>query len=359
MSVRLHHCHGLALMILAVSLLGLGAEEPAPSRPTPIIFSAPQSDTVSSNLNQIGTRRSPLTDLESGLKKPFEIFESGRSSSGVRPASRDMRYVPPAPVLNNKKLKDLLDKRAEEMYLRSEDVETALTRDDLLKSDEDALDPSGKRLKTPLDRYYDRIDRMKLAPTNQTTRSLEFFGDKTGLEEKDSLKPKLSGGLFDNELSASARALGQMSNSSSGGGLLSSENPKPRSFGDIFGLGPVETSQPTARVRESRLDEFKRMLDGPGYGSRNDFNATPPPSASTSYQPPKPLVGVSSPIFSATPPVVPGGSHASTPGFVGSIGMPAGVPDYALGASSLTPATPAKQAKPLPPPTFNVPRRRF
>lgn len=358
MNARLQHYLGLAVAVIAASRLGLWAAEAPRSGATPIIFSAPQSDTVSSNLNQIGTRSSPLLDLESGLTKPFEIFDS-RSSGSQRPVSKDMRYVPPAPVLNNKKLKDLLDKRAEEMYLTREDNETALTREDLLKSDDDPLDSSGKRLKTPLDRYYDRIDRMKLAPTNQTTRGLELFGDKPASDPRDELKPKSFGGLFDNELSPNTRSLGQKTNGSSGGALLVSEKDKPRSFGDLFGLGPVETSKSGTQVRESRLDEFKRLIDGPGFGSRSSFDVAPPSSAGSSFQAPKPVVGIPSPVLPATPQPVSGGAYANKPGFAGTIGTPTGVPDYALGTPSLTPAAPIQQPKPLPPPTFNVPRRRF
>ncbi|MFO1513634.1 MAG: hypothetical protein U1F83_12065 [Verrucomicrobiota bacterium] len=358
MNARLQHYLVLAVVVSVASLTGARAEEPARSAATPIIFSAPRSDTVSSNLNQIGAKSSPLLDLESGLTKPFEIFDT-KSSRSLRPASKDMRYVPPAPVLSNKKLKDLLDKRAEEMYLTREDNETALTREDLLKSDEDPLDPSGKRLKTPLDRYYDRIDRMKLGPTNQTPQGLELFGNKTGPDDKDELKSKPYGGLFASELSPTARSLERMSNGSSGGGFLSSEKAKDRSFGDIFGLGPVESSKSVTGTRESRLDEFKRLLDGPGYGSRGDFNVTPPAAASSSLQAPKPVGGVPSPVFSATPPPLAGGGHANSPGFAGTVGTPVGVPDFAVGTPSLTPTAPVQKPKPLPPPTFNVPRRRF
>ena len=53
-------------------------EEPARQRGAPIIFSEPKSDTVSTNLNQLDLKASPFKDLESDLKKPFQIFDSGR-----------------------------------------------------------------------------------------------------------------------------------------------------------------------------------------------------------------------------------------------------------------------------------------
>ena len=366
MSVRVHQHLGLAFALIATCLPGLAADESSPKRSTPVIFSAPRSDTVSSNLNRIGPRSSPLTDLESGLKKPFEIFDSKSSQGEFRSPMNYTPQLPPAPVLNNKKLKDLLDKRAEDRYLLQEDGKTALDQDNPFNSGEDPFNTFGKRPKTSLDRYYDRVEQSRSALTNQTrtTPSLDLFGEKLEKDEKDENKSRLAGGLFGDELSPTARAFGQMSNSlSTTGGWLNPSKSKAGSFGDLFGLGPVEPTQTAdKKQREKRLDEFKRLLDGPGYGARNDFNVNPPSSANTpyQYQPAKPTVGVPSPIFSSASPSAPGASLAGTPSFTGVPGTPNGVRDFAVGSPSLTP-TPA-----LPPvstapavPAFNVPRRRF
>lgn len=363
MTVRLHHHLGLALILLATAPLGLRAEEKPRSRPTPIIFSAPQSDTVSSNLNQISTKTSPLTDLESGLKKPFEVFESGRSSTTYRPASRDMPYVPPPPVLKNKKLKDLLEKEAEDAYLRTEE-EAALSRDESWKSEEDPLAPSGPRSKSPLDLYYDRIERNRSGQTNQGgSPALAWFGDKPELEAKDDGKPRAIGGLFDIEMSASARTMNQMTNRDSGDGRLTSERLKTRSFGEIFGLGPVEPATTTGRTKDSRLDDFKRLLDGPGYGSSTDFNVAPPPSSVVAPSPAtQPVLGVVPPPSYATSPTPGFGtpSVANASSLAGAVGTPLGLPEHSVGTPSLTPTPSVQPTTPKPPPpTFNIPRRRF
>jgi len=357
MSVRIHPYPVLAMIFLAVGWLDVQAVEPAPESPE---TSPPQADTASTNLNQIGMKRSPLSDLESRLKKPFESFDRGSSSEDLSPASTGRRYVPPAPVLSNKKLKDLLEKRAEAMYLLPDDKDSTFRRDALLPADEGALDPTGRLPKSELDRYYDRIDRQKLGTTNQSTRNLDLFGRKTDPEDKDDVKTKPSGGLFGGEPAISARAFGQLTNSNSGGGFLSSEPSGPRSFGEIFGLGPAETSRPKDRARDTRLEEFKRMLDGPGFGSRNEFNVAPPPSASTPSQVSKPVLGVPGSSFSVAPQLGAGSALGDSSGFAGAIGTPVGVPDYAKGTPSLTPTPPLQKATPRPPPpTFNVPRRSF
>jgi hypothetical protein len=358
MICRSLHRPSLTLILVLTGCFSLCADDSATRRSTPIIFSTPRTDTVSSNLNQIGTsgtKRSPLTDLESGLKKPFEIFDSARPSTDF---STPRRYTPPAPVLNNQKLKDLLDKKAEQMYLSPDDNPSGLADDDPLKSSEDALDPATRRPKTQLDRYYDRIDQMKLAPTNQPSHALGLFGEPS--EPGDNPGDFRTKGLFANEIGVTTRPMGVISNSNFSGGLDSAERTKPRSFGELFGLGPVESPQTTTRVKDSRLDDFKRLLDGPGYGSRSGFNVAPPPSASPTFQTPKPVVGVPSPNVSAVPASGASRSFEETAGFSGIAGTPKGLPDYALGTPSLTPTPPVQQAPAmLPPPTFNVPRRRF
>ena len=199
---------------------------------------------------------------------------------------------------------------------------------------------------------------MRIGPTNQASRSLDIFGEKNDLDEKNDPKSRRSGGLFDNELSAKARVLGGVSNNISAGGRLASDKLKTRSFDDLFELGPVAPAQSsTARAKESRVDAFKRLIEGPGYGARNEFNATPPPSSMSGYQPP-PSVVAPSPTFSNPRPA--GGTFANTPGFSGSVGVPLGVPEYAASSPSLTPTPPVQQSTTKPPvPVFKIPRSRF
>ena len=358
MSYRSSYCFGVTLGLLAVTQPAFPADNVPKGRPTPIIFSAPKSDTVSSNLNQMGTKSSSLLDLESGLTKPFEILDAGRSSGGFQPPNRFAPPAPSVPSINQKKLKDVLDKRAEESYLLSEENASELSKDELMGPDRDAVDPVTGRPKTSLDRYYDRIDRVRAGATNQTTHSLDLFGEND-LDEKDGTsKPRKSGGLFDYELSANARVLGQMTNNISEGGRLSSERLKQRSFGEPFELGPVEPSPALVRAKETRMDAFKKLLDGPGYGARNGFNVAPPSASSTGYEVPKSIVTApASSLSVGSQPL--GGSTA--PGFSGAVGVPVGVPEYAVSAPSLT-TTPTVQqpaAQKAIVPKFEVPRRRF
>jgi hypothetical protein len=360
MKARFAYYPGFALAWLMAAPLALAADEAPKGRPTPIIFSAPKSATLSSNLNQMGTKSSSLRDLESGLTKPFEILESGRSSGGFQPPNRFAQPPPSAPSVNNKKLKDVLDKRAEDSYLLSEESESDSAKDGLIGSDRDSIDSVTGRPKTSLDVYYDRIERWRGGATNQPSHSLDLFGQSDANEKEGGLKQKRPGGLFDYELSANARVLSQMTNNVSEGGRLSSEKLKPRGFGDPFELGAVETPQTSARTKETRLDEFKKLLDGPGYGARSGFNVTPPMSSGGAYPSPKPIVTApSSSLSVGSQP--PGGSLSTPAGFSGSVGVPVGIPEYAASVPSLT-TTPTIQVPPAQKsltPKFEIPRRRF
>lgn len=355
MSFRSRYYSGLTLALLAAGRLLSQADDATKGRSTPIIFSSPRSDTVSSNLNQMGSKSSSLRDLESGLKKPFEIFDNGRSG-GVQLPNQFTPSTPPPPTMN-RKMKDALDKRAEESYLLSEDDESQFG---VLSPDRDTVDPITGKPKTSLDRYYDRIDRSRTGPTNQISRSLDLLAERDSSNANGDSKLRTSSSLFDSELAPNGYVSSRMSNSISDGGRLFSERSKPRNYGNAFELGPVERAQ--QRSRETRMDEFKRLLDGPGSGSRDGFSATPPPSSSTAYQLPKPTIAAPSASGSiGSQPA--GGSYATTPGYSGSVGVPSGVREYAPSSPAVTAVPSVQQQQPPaqqpPVPSFKLPRGRF
>lgn len=364
MRIRAHHCLILALAMLIQHGSKARAEDgraenAARGKPTPIIFSAPKSDTVSSNLNQLGGRTSPLTDLESSLKRPFQIFESERPGNRAAPLTR---FVPPAsaPVLKNRRTKDLLEKRAEDRYLFREDDELDSPKGDLPGLDDGPLAVSGKRTKTPLDRYYDNIDRLRLGQTNRPVRSLDLFAEKSAPTAQQDPKLRNPGGWFDREFSASTQPEEKPGLSVFSDSRFEPDRPKPQSFGSFYRSDPVVPDRKTTRAMDTRLEEFKRLIDGAGYGTRNDFNALPPtPSAGSVDSSPSPGIAVPQPLFSNSPQPV-GGGRVSTPGFSGAIGVPVGVPDLSASSPSLTPTPPLQQTVPKPPvPKFSVPRGRF
>lgn len=340
----------LAVSLAALAPLISPGEEPERRTATPIIFSAPQSDTVSSNLNEISLKTSPLRNLESDLKKPFEVFQSGNAGTFRAPIKLS---APPAPVLNSRKLKELMDKRAEDLYLSSDPT----TTDDLTKS-EDETDPFKKKIKSPLESYYDRMDRQAAAATNQTPHSDDLL---SGVKDERDSADNLGLGRLRNPLESPNLPNAQNLRSLTGSDRTSSsysDSLKPRAFGDIFGLSSTDSSDRFTKSKETRLDNFKRLLDGPTAAPRTDFNAPLPVAGAApklspgGYTPPTPAWATPQPTSRTD-------TFDKRAGLVGTLSKPQGLPEFAASSPSLSTPPPLQPAKPLPPPTFKVPKREF
>lgn len=337
----------IALLLLGNGLM-LRAETPPRSRGTAIIFSAPKSDTISSNLNELRTPASPFRELESNLKKPFDLFDSGKPSGNHYPALRTMPTPPPE--VKKKSFKDVLNERAEEMFLEPK-LHLGETDDDLYKTDDNLLDPYGRKPKNSMDRYYDRVDR---ALTNRPANSA--LGN-TGLDARDPLSRNNL-----NPLASPADI--NLPRRSTDNGLRPLNTPE-NIFSDRLARDQndrLPASQPNSPFsnyrdqKETRLETFKRLLEpnssrpnNPGqsyiYGSTPARTTTSPASnPEYGYKP----AGATAPAAN---------SFSKSAGLIGVPASPQGVPDYA--ASSLnTVRPPPSSPKPVPS-TFNIPKRRF
>lgn len=346
----------VALLILGSGLL-LRAETPPRSRGTPIIFSAPKSDAISSNLNELRTPASPFLEMESNLKKPFDLFDSGKPSGSHYPALRTLS-PPPQPDVKRKSYKDTLNERAEEMFLEPK-LHQGETDDDLYKFDDGALDPYGRKSKSSLDRYYERVDR---AMTNRPARP--DLGNP-GLDSRDPLNrnnlnpfaapadPDITRRSTDNKLRPFATPNNAL-------------NPSPENiFGERSDQAdrnlanrPSSSFSNSREPKETRLENFKRLLEGPGQSR----SGSPIQSGNYAITPARSTAAPAStgsghngykPANSTTP----ANSFSKSAGLVGTPASPLGIPDYA--ASSVNSAVPPQSTKPAPPSTFNIPKRRF
>ncbi len=354
MKLRFRNYAGLAAIFLAGGLALAHTEEPARQRGTPIIFSEPKSDTVSSNLNQLDSKTSPFKGLESDLKKPFEIFDSRRSIGNFRPPSS--LIAPSAAPASNRRIKELIDKRAEMMLLGADSGDPDWVGDDPFKTLEDTLDASGRKPKTPLDRYYNRLDRERAAFTNEV-RNTDLFGNNKDADGKDQLGgsflDKFSGG----DRKASGSSVSRLSTNATANSSFFADPRKPKSFDDLLGGHPNNLAERNFGIKETRLDEFKRLLDRPAYAPSTNL-----------YSPSLPLVGavvrpapVSSwPAWSSSS--VTANPRESFTGRVGLVGAPPelqNLPSFAVTTPSLNPM-PAPVTQPKPPTsTFSLPKRQF
>ena len=180
--------------------------------------------------------------------------------------------------------------------------------------------PPVRKLKTPLDRYYDQLDRERLPVTNQVSKT-DLFGNQLHPEGEDSGRRSFSEHPFDSERKASERSLGRLSNNASKRGGFSSENPKPKSFDDLVELQQVkDLSDRNSEIKESRLDDYKRLLGGSSYAPRNNDHYDYSPSLPAFGTAPRAATPSPSPAWSL--PSAPAASRDSFTSRAGLVGAP-------------------------------------
>jgi len=345
------------LGFLALLIFSGGAELFAQPSDRPrgnaIIFSAPKSDTVASNLNELRPANSPFREMESSLKKPFELFEPGKNSA---PTTRGMP-MPRQPELKRKTEKEMLNQRAEEMFLEP-GLHPGETDDDLFKAGETLADPLGRKPKTALDRYYDRMDR---AATNRASGPDSLGGARdarNGLEASIE-NPFNENGNWDRQRSPFGNRLGAFSpqKDNSRNGFFGDNERSSGNSADLNSIRKPEVDYGGfQQPKVDRLEAFKQLLGGSSAprtpaprGSYNYNYGTPPPAAAIG----QPTAGGD--YSSATKPLDPRTDFTKSAGLIGAPSKPQGLPDYTAGSVS----TPNTAPKPIQVPTFNIPKRRF
>jgi len=344
---------GLVTLLILSGVSLLSAQSSDRPRGNAIIFSGPKSDVVSSNLNELRAPTSPFREMESSLKKPFELFEPSKPGQGSYPA---LRTPAPAPELKRKSQKELLNQRAEEMFLEP-GLHPGETDDDLFKSSDESADPYARKPKTTLDRYYDRMDR---AITNRPAVAEPLGGNR---DSQNLLNPNNSNPFADKTTPDSRRnpAENRFRPFATPNDLKRDSLIGERNFGtqsDSSSFNKSDSYFPSYRQEKAdRLDTFKQLLEGPSAARPNNplqsGNYSTTPARSSAAAPalnsfnPKPASGN------------PANSFTKSAGLVGAPGKPQGVPDYTASSKSLHADPTTQPAKPQATPTFNIPKRRF
>jgi hypothetical protein len=351
----------VATVLVLVIATGAHAQERSRDRGAPIIFSSPKKDTISTNLHEVNVKQTPFKNLEAEIRKPFEIFDSGPAQPKFRPPQR----INNAPPMNKSNLKAIMEKSVEEQFLIGNQSGQE-DPNDPFKSPESSLDPLRHKPKTALDRYYDRLEREQAGRTNSNSAT-DLFGrnKERSLEEKNSLEAGQSGYTSGPEHNMYSRANHQTSNNAATDNGFSRTGKKPDSVRSLDG----SVSDPFDRAatqRETRMENFKKLLDGPTYNHPQNNNSFQKFSTYGSTEPsvqrptqltPPPTWSSAKPT--AAPPQNPGSSFSKSAGIVGGAARPAGLQDYAssAGASLSTPIAPIQQPK-MKPSAFNPPTRR-
>ena len=321
-----------------------------------IVFSGTVTDSTSTNLT-LNNSKAGLKSLEDDIKKPFDLFDRGNSLPDFRPLPV---VRPPQMIEKTKRSQELLQRKEDSFFDIGNEEDKAKAEDPY------SIDPEKRKLRSPLERYYERLDRERGGVTNQL-KGREMFGDKKQKdEEQDVLSALFGKGRAGDDPQIAARTGRRMSNNPVAGSLFSTETVKPRTVDDLLGgLTPEAIEQDKAR--ESRLDAFKKLIGVESF--------TPPNSqTSSSLLPitksaPPPALGLQArpaTTYSVSPPAsyLQGITSPSTPspGLSGNSTKSYGSwqDAQAYGNTPSLMPTPFQQPRPkTPPPSFSLPQRKF
>lgn len=336
MTFRLSSFGILPALILGVSLLftcnGQAGEK---QRGRSIEFSDRRTDEVTTNLNQMGSRKDGLRQLEDDLGKPFQTFNPKSSLDGMfTPPMRP----PSSPAIPSKRAKELMERQKNWIFMTPEDLTDAPTEEDIFKLREYDKDGQEKKKSSALERFMEK-QQAERKGTRKKTDSKEDDLEMT-LKEKgkksENDDPSMPEGLRDSE-----QNLKKLFDSDAISRSLSPIAPA-NSFADVFGLGsPSSTPTPT---ENPNIAKYRQLLDSHAPPSPTDpFSSIPGAS---------PIAPVDS--FSPRH-----DSFAPTPA-LGSIALPTaqGLPDFKSFSQVPPPRVDPPRIAP-PAPTFTVPQRKF
>jgi hypothetical protein len=364
---------------LIIAFSSIAAEEAPPaSQGTKIIFSAPKSDTVSSNLSELRNPVLPFQKLESGLKKPFEVFDPvGRGD--VRPARAP---IPTPQTLPKRTIKEQMNDRAEEMFLNPESFENSKDDKELFGLTEEDVDPYKTKPRNALDRYQDRMERDRPGLTNNSSRTTDLFSEqKDALDRNDSLRFGLKPL---NPVEETTPTGSQPPRRDAFASTTDQEwNTAGRTLPRAFDSGPSRNpdsfqNRPRSNPTETRREGFQRLLQDPSYAHSGARAGGANPHASA-YNPnlnPYQTTPASRPSLTPTPswntqPVAVSGaggaadSFSKTVGLVGEPVQPKPMPEYTVSAtfkdlnSAPAPQPAPAIATPKRPAKFQIPQRTY
>ncbi len=338
---------GGALAALAVGgALNLFAQ-PIKRGPS-IKFSDPRSETVTTNLNALTEeKKNNLRRLEEDLTRSFRMLE-GDDASGAR---RMLPRPPPGPIIQNRKVRELLDKK-DWVFDTPEDRMSGLTAEEMMNVSQ--LDDQGREKSSipVFERYYDSMGRDGLGATNRASGSI---GDSR--EARDTFEAQQAGDASPSDplqarIKDAERGLRQTMSEDSGLKLLPSLNDASV-MPDLFDSETAKVTQ--SKAQDSRLNQFKQMF-------QTDLSKTATPSFSSL----RPLGGSlggdrfgsagggavkAAPSLSLPSPATPGSASLSRSGLAASPGL--------TGTDRSTAESTVSRRAPPSSPFPDIPRRKF
>jgi hypothetical protein len=349
-------CVGLA--VLACSAMAAGtAPAGGKERGRPIEFSAPKSDEVTTNLHQLTSKKDGLKQLEEELYQPLQSFAPKSSLDGV--AARP--YRPPArSAIDNKRVKELLDRRKNWVFMDPNNIMGAPTLEEMLKAPE--LGPDGKEQKelSAMANFYQRLSKQRNGAEAQSPAvNNELFGQNPRKDRREDTSVR-EDALMPGAVKQSADMLKKLFQTA---GAEDSFSPPARhgTFEDMFGLAVKEPSAEDLKAHKKFLSDYQAEVDpdwkpfAPGTPEDPFASFTAPPTAPAT----KPVVSL--------PTVASPALHTAMDAQADIVNPRLGptlLPDLnakALGQPRMADAFPKVEAPRVasPTPSFEAPKRSF
>jgi hypothetical protein len=352
---------GAAAAVLS-SVLVCSAQTGGKGRGWPIEFSGPKNGEATNDLNQLTGRKDGMKELEEDLFRPQQSFSPPSSLDGI--IARPTRPQA-APLIQNKRVKELLERRKDWVFMNPEDLMATSAAEEILKSPQYGPDGQEKKEMPMFERFYRSLVTKQSGANNlMGSKNGDLFGQPTRSNSRDELdteeESNLPGGLKE-----SAEALKKQFEP---GG---SDNPFLRgatrgNLLDTFGLGVKPISKEAMQERQKYMDEYHTVVDPswhpPAVGTPGNPLAVVAGGVAPAW---KPTTGLPTTITPSTAP-----SPALRTGFDSQLDVvnpmlgPAGLPDVnvqALGQTRPTLALPKIESSRVAPvaPTFKAPSRSF
>ena len=354
--LSLQICLGVALLGAGGLLVG-SAQAGEKERGRPIEFSVPKSDEVTTNLHELTSKKDGLKQLEEDLYKPLQSFGPGSSLDGVAvPPPR----APSAPVIQSKRVKELLERRKNWGFMSLEDMLPMPTVEDVLKTPQIGPDGQEKKEQPSLERYYHRLSKKPLERENPLESNNEDLFGTTGKSNSRDERSQPQEANLPSGVRETVRALSNLVESDSSESHFS-RTVAHGDFSDAFGLGNQPFSKEQKQEHKKLMDDYRSMVDSswhpPAVATPENLFSTLTADAASSTG--KPAVGLPSSL-SATPHTALEVQMDVTSPRLGPAGLP-DVNSQAVGQTRPTPALPAVEPTRVmpPPPSFAAPKRSF
>lgn len=255
-----HNSCPICLAAAALTLSGLlvcDARGGGKERGRPIEFSLPKSDEATTNVYQMTTKKDSLKQLEEDLYKPLESFAPKSSLDGVAapPPSE-----PPAPPIQSKRLKELLERRKNWGFISPEDLINAPTIEDVLKTPQLAPDGQEKKELPAFERYYQHLATKPAKaddPLQSKTDALFGTGDKRKARDERASED-------DSSLPSTVRQGAERLTRAVEAGSIDSSFTRAALHGnlhDIFGLGNQSLSKEQIEEHKKYMDDYRSVVE--------------------------------------------------------------------------------------------------